>query len=399
MNNRWLEDRRDGREQSDEEIAAFIQALVNGEVTRAQAAAWLAFVYCRGMTAEETVALTLAMTRSGPTLSWPGLAGPFVDKHSTGGVGDKVSLILAPLWAVLGYRVPMISGRGLGITGGTLDKLESIPGFRTDLSADEMSRSLETVGCFISGQTSEIAPADRILYALRNETQTVPSIPLITASILSKKLVEGLDHLVLDVKYGSGAFMPDRESAQELADSLVRVGSGAGVKTRAVLSSMEQPLGREVGNALEVKEAIECLQGGGPADLRRLVVELSGRGEEAEQALDDGRAGRKFQEMVVVQGGNLQELQWEGCESWTLTASRQGRVSRCQAGQIGQAAFLVGAGRSHEGQAIDFGVGVRLHAKVGDFVEEGQSLAVLFHRGRGLDEAKLCLQQAYHLEP
>lgn len=226
--------RRDGVRLSDAQIHAFVQGVVAGSVTRAQAAAFLAFTATRGMQDDETAALTRAMAGSGDRLSWPGLTGPFVDKHSTGGVGDKVSLVLAPLWAELGARVPMISGRGLEHTGGTLDKLEAIPGFRTDLGVGALRRTLADVGCFISGQTGELAPADRVLYALRNETCTVPSIPLITASILSKKLAEGLDRLVLDVKWGSGAFMKTEADARALADSLVRVGCAAGVETTAV---------------------------------------------------------------------------------------------------------------------------------------------------------------------
>ena len=223
----YLQDKKAGRAHAADDIGAFVQGILTGDVTRAQAAAWLAMVCLNGMDAEETVALTTAMTDSGDRLRWDGLDGPFIDKHSTGGVGDKVSLTLAPLWVAMGFKVPMISGRGLGITGGTLDKLESIPGYRVDLSEEELRRCLEDVGCFISGQTGEVAPADRYLYALRDETATVASVPLITGSILSKKLAEGIEALVMDVKCGSGAFMKTRVEAEALADSLVRVGEGA----------------------------------------------------------------------------------------------------------------------------------------------------------------------------
>ena len=235
--------KRSGGRLTDEQVLGFVNGVVDGSVSRPQAAAWLAFAFTRGLDDGEAIALTRAMTDSGARLSWSGIDGPFIDKHSTGGVGDKVSLILAPLWAELGWKVPMISGRGLGHTGGTLDKLEAIHGYRTDLDDPSLRRCLVDIGCFISGQTAALAPADRILYALRNETQTVECIPLIVASILSKKLAEGLDRLVLDVKVGSGAFMKTLDDARALARALVRVGNGAGVSTRAVLTDMMMPFG------------------------------------------------------------------------------------------------------------------------------------------------------------
>jgi len=396
MIDRWLEDRREGREQSEQDIRAFITGVVDGSVTRPQAAAWLAFVYLRGMTSAETVALTRAMTESGDALRWEGLDGPFVDKHSTGGVGDKVSLVLAPLWAALGKRVPMLSGRGLGITGGTLDKLEALPGYRTDLAEGELRRVLERAGCFINGQTERVAPADRILYALRDETQTVPSIPLITASILSKKLVEGLDELVLDVKCGSGAFMQEEGDARALADSLVRIGNDAGVRTTAHLTDMSQPLGAAVGNALEVEEAVACLRGGGPAALRALVLQLSGEPEAGARALDDGRAYARWLEMVRGHGGDPDApLRGGGCAVAELRAEATGALTACDAGGIGRAAFRLGAGRTRAGEAVHFGVGLRLLAERGDRVEAGQPLALLHHdQGRGLELATRELRQA-----
>ena len=259
--------KRDGGELSAEEIAWLVHGYVAGHVPDYQKAAWAMAVYLRGMTVAETAALTEAMLHSGRTLTWPAGGLPKVDKHSTGGIGDKVSLVLAPLLACCGVQVPMISGRGLGATGGTLDKLESIPGFRTDLSIDEMRRMLAEGGCFITGTTHDLVPADRKLYALRDVTGTVPSIPLITASIMSKKLAEGLDALVLDVKFGSGAFMKTLAEARQLAESLVATGKQMGVPTTALLTDMGQPLGRMAGNAVEVNETVTALQGNGPADL------------------------------------------------------------------------------------------------------------------------------------
>ncbi|MEQ1507016.1 MAG: thymidine phosphorylase, partial [Myxococcota bacterium] len=257
---RWTSDEllyamRSGEPQPPDAIRAFVAGVVDGSVSRPQAAAWLAWAFVRGLTDDETVALTRAMTASGATLQW-GDGPEIVDKHSTGGVGDKVSLVLAPLWAELGYRVPMVSGRGLGHTGGTLDKLESIPGYRTDLDEAGLRRVLADVGCFVSGQTASLAPADGVLYALRNETCTVESIPLIVGSILSKKLAAGVSRLVLDVKCGSGAFMQAEDDARALAAALVRVARGAGTTCSALVTSMDRPLGRAVGNALEVREAI-----------------------------------------------------------------------------------------------------------------------------------------------
>lgn len=394
---RWLEQRRDGVEQSAEEIASFVGAATRRELSDAQIGAWLAFVMVRGMSARETVALTIAMRDSGRTLAWDGIAGPRWDKHSTGGVGDKVSLVLAPLWAALGVRVPMISGRSLGITGGTLDKLESIPGFRTDLAPEALRQVLGDVGCFIVGQSADLAPADRLLYALRDETQTVPSVPLITASILSKKLAEGIERLVLDVKFGSGAFMKDRVQAEALAASLQEVGRGAGLETEALLTPMNEPLGRAIGNALEVEEAEEALRGGGPEDLVELVVRLSGGGERARAALRDGSAARCWERMVSAQGGDLeaprhgaQELRHE-----ELLAERDGRITRCDAGEIGRAVFALGAGRSRAGAPVHHGVGIRLARKCGEEVRRGEPLAALYHADRGRDEAIARVRAAY----
>jgi pyrimidine-nucleoside phosphorylase len=381
----FLRTKRDGGHHAPEDIGAFVRGVTDGTVSREQAAAWLAFSFTRGLDDGESVALLRAMTESGEVLAWPGIDGPFADKHSTGGVGDKVSLVLAPLWAELGMRVPMVSGRGLGHTGGTLDKLEAIPGYRTDLSTEELRRVLSEVGCFISGQTAALAPADRVLYALRNEIQAVEYIPFIVASILSKKLAEGIEHLVLDVKVGSGAFMKTLDDARALAAAMVRAGNLAGVRTRAILTDMSQPLGRACGNAIEVEEALECLRGGGPPDLRENVLACTDHADAA-AVLDSGAAAERFARMVRAQGGELSAMRHPVNER-VLVADADGYVARCDALGIGRAAFLLGAGRLRQADAVHPGVGVRVHAKVGDRVARGQPLATMLHAGRAEDLA------------
>ena len=386
-----LTTKREGGVLTLEQITGFVKLLVAGEVTRAQAAAFLSFSFVNGLNDEETV----AMTESGDRMTWPDLAGVFADKHSTGGVGDKVSLVLAPLWAELGVKVPMISGRGLGHTGGTLDKLESISGFRTDLPYGELHNTLESVGCFMNGQTADVAPADRILYALRNETATVPSIPLITASILSKKLAEGIDELVLDVKWGTGAFMKTLPEAEKLAGSIRRVGAGAGLKVRTRLTDMNQPLGFTVGNALEVEEAMACLKGEGPEDLAALTCDLIGH-PDARAVLDSGRAFERWERLVKAHGGDLSKpLLGSGCVEEPVYAQCGGTVTRCDALDVGHAAFVLGAGRVRADAPVHFGVGVRLHAKLGDSVSKGDRLATLIHDTTGLGAARGLLERAY----
>lgn len=391
---------RDGLPLDDGQIAAFVQGVVSGAVSRPQAAAFLAFTAVRGLGEAQMVALTRAMVDSGERLSWPTAGGLLIDKHSTGGVGDKVSLVLAPLWAALGFRVPMVSGRGLEHTGGTLDKLEAIPGFRVDLERPALEHALATAGCFISGQTAALAPADRILYALRNETCTVPSIPLIVASILSKKLAEGIDRLVLDVKYGSGAFMKTAADAAALAAALERVGTGAGVPTTAHLTPMDAPLGRAVGNAVEVAEAVECLQGGGPASLRALVLRLADH-PGAAAALDDGRAYARFREMVRAQGGDPDApLRGGGTADHALRAPSGGRVVGIDAWRIGRAAFVLGAGRRRAEDPVHPGVGLLLDVELGSVVGAGDRLCVLRHAGGvGLAEAEALAAAAFSLAP
>lgn len=384
--------KREGEELSASEITGLIEGYVEGNVVDAQMSAFAMAVFFKGMTASETAALTMAMMRSGDVFSHPPGA-PVVDKHSTGGIGDKVSLILAPLVACAGCRVPMVSGRGLGITGGTLDKLESIPGFRVGLEMEEAAEILADLGVVMMGQTARFCPADRKLYALRDVTGTVPSIPLITASIMSKKMAESLDRLVLDVKYGSGAFMKTLGLAKELADGMIAVGREMGVEVHALLNPMNEPTGRTVGNALEVFEALECLDGGGPADLRETVLDLSetiaGVSREAlAKLLDEGTARRKFDELVVRQGGKPDDLArlaeiHRAPVIREVKAADSGTVSAFDAGKIGQASLELGAGRARAEDAVDFAVGFDHLVKCGASVAAGDVIARIHARSGG----------------
>jgi pyrimidine-nucleoside phosphorylase len=402
--------KRDGTELSPDEISWLISGYTRGDVPDYQMAAFAMAVCCRGMTAPETAALTASMLGSGVTLEWPGEDRPVVDKHSTGGIGDKVSLVLAPLLACCDVVVPMISGRGLGPTGGTLDKLESIPGFRTDLSLDELQRITRDVGCVICGTTAEIAPADRKLYALRDVTGTVPSIPLITASIMSKKLAEGLGALVLDVKCGTGAFMSTPEQAHELAREMVAVGTEMGVGTSALITDMNQPLGRCVGNALEVNEAIAALQGDGPRDLAELTLALgaqllvaAGRHEQPAAAtadlqghLNSGRGFEKFSAMVAAQGGDLSRNRvLADAHDWT--AADDGWVHVIDASQFGSAVIELGGGRTQAGDSIDHSVGLECLVRCGDPVQRGQPLVRVYAGGDGFERIKPFLERALEI--
>ncbi len=388
--------KRDGGALGREEIEYLIRGYVAGEVPDYQMAALAMAVFFRGMSAEETADLTRAMIGSGEVYDLSDLPGPRVDKHSTGGVGDKVSLVLAPLAASLGVTVPMMSGRALGHTGGTLDKLESIPGYRTDLSLPEFRQTLRQAGFAMIGQSERIVPADRKLYALRDVTATVESIPLITASILSKKLAEGADALVFDVKAGSGAFMKSAEEAERLAVSLVRTGESLGRRIKAVISDMEQPLGRTAGNFLEVREVIDCLQDRGPADLMELTVRLTawmlvlggieadiGRAEAACRAkIRDGSAWRKFLQNAELQGGDVRVLldpqrgPRAPCVE-PLRAEGEGFVERVDAFLVGAAARLLGAGRMRREDPVLPGAGVELLKAQGDRVRPGEELCLL----------------------
>jgi len=385
-----IERKRDGHRLSTDEIHYFISEYARDIIPNYQMSALAMAIYLQGMCSEEVADLTLAMIETGERLQRVG-DQPRVDKHSTGGLGDKVSLILAPLLAVLDVHVPMISGRGLGITGGTLDKLEAIPGYRTNLSEAEISQQLKAIGCVITGASERIVPADKRLYALRDVTATVPSIPLITASILSKKTAESLNGLVLDVKFGSGAFMQTEDSARALALSLVRTGAHLGVKTSALLTDMTQPLGKMVGNANEVIESLETLQGGGPADVRELTIELSARLlvdvgicatlAQARSALinklDSGAAYERFEAMVSAQGGRLKEVP-ALAPSFEYLAKQSGVVQSMNGQRLGYAVIALGGGRKVVGQVIDFVVGLEILCRVGDSVVIGQPLARVF---------------------
>ena len=381
-----IEHKREGGELSPGAISELIVAYSEASIPDYQMAAFLMAVNFRGMSTDETRALTLAMRDSGKVLQFPEDDRPIVDKHSTGGVGDKVSLVLAPLLACLGYRVPMISGRGLGITGGTLDKLESIPGFSTELSAEQLVAQVQSIGVAMGGQTSEIAPADQRLYALRDATGTVPSIPLITASILSKKLAEDLDALVMDVKYGSAAFMRERDEAKTLAETIVALATECGVECRALLTDMNTPLGRAAGNWLEVKEAIACLEGSGPADLEEVSIACvanlpNGDADKAREELASGRPREKFNELIASQGADLKAFESKLSKEVTapvvreLLAEQDGFVHSCDARIIGELVRDLGGGRQKKDDLIRFDVGIDLLAKPGDHVEEGGVLA------------------------
>ncbi len=393
--------KRDGETLTEAEIARFLGDFVAGEVADYQMAAFLMAVFFRGLDDAETVALTEAMLRSGSVLDLSGVPGIKVDKHSTGGVGDKVSICLAPLVAACGVPVPMVSGRGLGHTGGTLDKLEAIPGFRTDLPVADFARIVHEVGTCMIGQTKEIAPADKRIYALRDVTATVESIPLIVASILSKKLAEGIDGLVLDVKVGKGAFMKSEERARALAEKLVRVGTRAGKKVVAVLTRMDAPLGRSVGNANETREALEVLHGRGPADLvdctlvlgAEMLV-LGGKATSIEDAtaklraaIADGSAIRVMEKMVAAQGGDARVVADPSRlavapEVVPVKAPRSGFVTGIDALAIGLTGVAMGAGRTRADQSVDPGVGIEIDRKPGEAVASGDTVARLFVRDR-----------------
>jgi len=418
MQPQWLiEKKRDGHALDPDAIRFLVRGYAAGDIPDYQMAALAMAVYFRGMTLEETVVLTDSMMRTGAVLEFPELDRPTADKHSTGGIGDKVSLILAPLAACCGVAVPMISGRGLGITGGTLDKLESIPGYRTDLTIPEFREVLQTCGCSIIGQTAELAPADRKLYALRDVTGTVPSIPLIAASILSKKLAEGAGALVLDVKCGKGAFMKTVEQARELARTMVTIGSRLGRRMVAVLTDMNQPLGRSAGNSVEVAEGLAALRGQGPADLMDVTLTLTahmllltGKARHEDQArallqeaLRSGAALRKFEQMVRLHGGRLDAFPASGHmpaarHSVACPAPRGGTVREVDAEGIGRACVVLGAGRRRVQDPVDHEVGVTGLVKRGEHVERGRPLFTLHANDSArLDEARNLAAQAVQI--
>ncbi|MGD8277029.1 MAG: thymidine phosphorylase [Gemmatimonadota bacterium] len=402
---RTVQRKRDGEELTPAEIETLLGAYGDGRVGDPQMAAFLMAVWFRGLSAAELSTVVDVMLHSGAVVRLDDVPGIKVDKHSTGGVGDKVSLVLAPLVASLGVPVPMMSGRSLGHSGGTLDKLESIPGFRTDLSLAEYRAQVERIGCALIGQTDELVPLDRRLYALRDATATVESIPLIASSIMSKKLAEGIDALVLDVKTGNGAFMREPERAVELARTMIGIGRARGCDVVARLTAMDRPLGVSAGNAVEVAEAVEALRGKGPADLREVTVTLAAEmlmlagaaadgasaARLAESALDDGRAFEKMREIVGAQGGDTrvldapEEVLPRARIRRAVAADREGVVSAMDVRAIGLACMRLGAGRDGSGGAIDPAVGLLLPRKPGDAVRPGDELAVVL----GNDETKV----------
>ncbi len=411
--------KRDGLKLTQAEIDFFIQSYTAGTLPDYQAAALIMAIFIRGFDGEELSHFANAMLHSGTVVDLSHIPGIKVDKHSTGGVGDKISIPLAPLVAACGVKVPMVSGRGLGHTGGTLDKLESIPGFSVRLPLDEYARIVEKVGVCMIGQTEELAPADRKIYSLRDATACVPSIPLIASSIMSKKLAEGIDALVLDVKVGTGAFMPTEEKAEQLARTLVEIGKRAGKKVTAFLTRMDDPLGVAVGNACEVIESIEVLRGGGPADIRELTLLMAGHmlvmggacpdldaaRARCGQALLDGSAIAKFKELIAAQGGNPEavdhpELFAKAAHSTSVRATGPGIVQSVNSTAIGMAGVVLGAGRRQVTDPVDPAVSLYVRRKIGDTVAVGDVLVdVHYNDDRGLSDALERIQGAYVVGP
>jgi pyrimidine-nucleoside phosphorylase/thymidine phosphorylase len=409
--------KRDGGELSRNEIESLVNSYTRGDIPDYQMSAWLMAVVLRGMTRAETAALTDAMLRSGEVLDLSALPAKKVDKHSTGGVGDKTSLVLAPLAAAAGVMVPMISGRGLGHTGGTLDKLEAIPGFDVNLPVAQFRRVLETCGCAMIGQTAEIAPADRKLYALRDVTGTVESPYLICASIMSKKLAEGIDALVLDVKTGSGAFMKSEKDAVFLAELMVETGERMGKQMVALITDMDQPLGSMIDNALEVVEVVEVLRGEGPEDLRQLCLELAGwmlhlggvadtvaeGKKQSEKLIASGEALDKFRQMVALQGGDLRAIDDpkklpQAQHTMILSSPKKGYLAALQCEQVGTACVILGGGRERKEDSVDPAVGIVLHKKVGDPVSSGEALATIYYNAEARAvRARQLLDESYQI--
>jgi pyrimidine-nucleoside phosphorylase len=407
--------KRDGIELAQAEIEGLVNAYTKGEIPDYQVSAWLMAVVLKGMTRSETAALTDAMLHSGDVLDLSSLPVKKVDKHSTGGVGDKTSLVLAPLAAAAGVSVPMISGRGLGHTGGTLDKLEAIPGFNVNLPLAEFRRVLEICGCAMIGQTAEIAPADRKLYALRDVTGTVESPYLICASIMSKKLAEGIDALVLDVKTGSGAFMKSEKEAAFLAELMVETGERMGKEVVALITDMDQPLGKMIGNALEVVEVVEVLRGGGPEDLRELCLELAAwmlhlggvsrtvaKGKQlSAELISSGKALEKFRQMVELQGGDARVIDDakrlpQAQHAIEVTSAKAGYVGSIQCEQVGTACVILGGGRERKEDSVDPAVGIVLHKKVGDEVAAREPLATIYYNAEAkAEQARQLIESSY----
>jgi pyrimidine-nucleoside phosphorylase len=405
---RFIQAKRDGLAHAKEEMAAFLLGYLRDEVPDYQVSAWLMAVFFRGLSQEETLWLTEIMAHSGKVLDLSHLPHP-VDKHSSGGVGDKTTLVVAPILAASGCTVAKMSGRGLAHTGGTIDKLESIPGWRGEMTEAEFLERARKVGLVIAAQSQELAPLDGKLYALRDVTATVESLPLIASSIMSKKLAAGARSIVLDVKVGKGAFMKTLEAARALAEAMVAIGKGASRRVRAVLTSMEAPLGQAVGNALEVREAILALKGEGPEDLLQVALTLAEEALKLEgldpglarRVLEEGRALEKFRAFLEAQGGDPRVVEDLSLlplgEELSLLSQEEGVVQEVDALKVGLAVLALGGGRRKKGEAIDHGVGVHLLKKPGDRVERGEALALVYHRNRGLEEALGLLGEAFRL--
>lgn len=398
--------KRDRNELSDLQIDWIVDAYTRGVVADEQISALLMAILLNGMNMREISRWTDAMINSGERMNWSSLGIPTVDKHSTGGVGDKITLPLAPLVAACGAAVPQLSGRGLGHTGGTLDKMESIPGWQASLSNEQMLKVLQDVGAVICAAGAGLAPADKKLYALRDVTGTVPAIPLIASSIMSKKIAEGTSALVLDVKTGSGAFMSDPEKAKELASVMVELGKRAGVNTRALVTAMDVPLGLTAGNALEVRESIEVLAGGGPADVVELTLILAREmldaakvsGKDPEVALKDGSAMDRWRKMVKAQGGDPDASLPTAKEKLVITAERSGTISSMDALKVGVSAWRLGAGRARQGEAVQAGAGIEIHAKPGETIVSGSALFTLHSDdSERFERAKQALEGAVNI--
>ena len=385
--------KRDGAEHSPDEIEFLLSAYLSGQVADYQMAAWLMAVCIRGMTRAETLALTMAMVRSGEVLDLSEIAGVKVDKHSTGGVGDKITLIAAPIAAACGVKVPKLSGRALAHTGGTLDKLESVPGLTVDLEPERFIRQVKEIGIAVAAQSSRMVPADKALYALRDVTATVPSIPLIASSVMSKKIAAGADAIVLDVKFGRGAFMPDVQSATELAEEMVRLGEGAGRRTVALITAMDNPLGQSIGNALEVKEALDVLSGHGDKELVDIslrvageMCRLAGVSKDPAEALRSGAGREKFEQMLSAQGGRLQDGLPVAANVVPIVAMAGGYVESIDALEVALVALELGAGRLRKEDKVDPSAGLVIQLQVGDRVSADDPLVWVNARTRELAE-------------
>lgn len=409
--------KRSGKRLSDQEIQFFVDGVVSGSLPDYQISALLMAIYFQGMTEEEQSSLTMKMMASGDHLDLSDIPGIKVDKHSTGGVGDKVSIPLAAVVAAMGIPIPMISGRGLGHTGGTLDKLESIPGYRVELSEQQFISQVKRDKCAIIGATGNIAPADKKIYALRDVTDTVDSIPLIASSIMSKKIASGTDALIIDVKTGAGAFMKTLSESRALAEALVGIGKGVGMQCMAMITDMNQPLGNAVGNALEIKESIEVLKGNGPTDLEQLIVVLGGymaimggkvktieAGQKLVQSvIHDGRGLASFRKMIQDQGGDSRVIDYpdrilpQAAYQINLPAPKSGVVSRISADEVGVASMLLGGGRQAADDQLDYAVGIHLHKKIGDQVTKGEPLLTIFSNQTDVTEVKQLLSNSIEI--